>query len=98
MSFDVLISEAAEADIRDAFIWYYNETPNTALEFETEVKEQINRIAANPNKYQVKYAEVRVSYLRTFPYGIHYRLNRKTILISGVFHTSQSPRNWRSRF
>lgn len=94
MSFQLVLSDEAVLDIEDAFVWYQKIEPNLSEAFEKELYQSIAQITRNPNNFQIKYKNVKVIYLKKFPYGIHYFINEKTILVIGVFHTSRSPKRW----
>jgi hypothetical protein len=49
--FLIKINPFAEEDIKDSFEWYQIEKEGLGLEFLTELKDTINRIAYNPNQF-----------------------------------------------
>lgn len=94
MSFKLLINDEALLDIEDAFVWYQKIEPNLSEVFEKELYLSLEQILKYPYIFQLKYKNVKVIYLKKFPYGIHYVVNEKTIIVIGVFHTSRSPKKW----
>jgi len=50
-----------------------------------------------PLGYQIRYRDVRIKFIRRFPYGIHYLVEPGHIIIIAVFHTSKSPSKWFNR-
>jgi len=65
--------------------------------FLLELRAAMKYIHLNPEKTQIWYHVVRIALLKKFPYGIHYKFEKDTITILGVFHTSQNPERWKKR-
>ncbi|WP_092173653.1 type II toxin-antitoxin system RelE/ParE family toxin [Cyclobacterium xiamenense] len=65
--------------------------------FEENVYQAVNNIQNNPLKFQIRYGSTRISFLRKFPYGIHFQINDNQILILAIFHTSQDSEKWENR-
>jgi len=97
MEYSLSISEAAELDIRDAFLWYEDQKDSLGLTFEKHISKTIQNIQKNPLKIQIRYNQTRVAFLQQFPYGVHFNLIENEIIIVAVFHTSQSPKKWSKR-
>ena len=52
-------------------------------------------IKKNPMKCQVQYGDdVRVKFLKSPKFGIHYIIRNKHIYVVGIFHTNQDSDNW----
>lgn len=96
-NYSLSISEAAELDIRDAFLWYEDQKDNLGLTFEKYFSKTIQNIQKNPLKIQIRYNQTRVAFLKKFPYGVHFNIIENEIIIVAVFHTSQSPKQWKER-
>ncbi|MEX1192123.1 MAG: type II toxin-antitoxin system RelE/ParE family toxin [Brumimicrobium sp.] len=96
-NYSLSISEAAELDIRDAFLWYEDQKENLGLKFEKHFSKTIQNIRRNPLKIQIRYNQTRVAFLKKFPYGVHFNVFENEIIIIAVFHTSQSPQKWGNR-
>ena len=99
MAYSIEISETAEDDIREAFLWYEDQKDDLGNLFESHVSKVIESIQRNPFKTQIRYGNTRIFFLEKFPYGIHFRVNEqeKSILIVAVFHTSRTPEKWTKR-
>lgn len=95
--YNLLISEAAELDIREAFLYYEEQSEKLGYRFERNVKSAMKGIKKAPLQNQVKYHEIRVKFLAKFPYGIHYLVKQEAVIIIAVFHTSQNPSIWGNR-
>ncbi len=57
----------------------------------------VRHIQKNPLKIQIRYEQIRVSFLKKFPYGIHFNVTENIILIIAVFHTAVDPKKWVKR-
>lgn len=97
MTYSISIAEAAENDIREAFLWYEDQKDNLGSTFKNHVNKAVDSIQSNPLKTQVRYGNTRVFFLRKFPYGIHFQVDKNHILIVAVFHTSKDPEKWTKR-
>lgn len=99
MPYSVTITDAAEDDIREAFLWYEGQKDNLGSLLEDDVNKAIDSLQSNPLKTQVRYGNTRIFFLQKFPYGIHFQVNEEqnTILIIAVLHTAQDPQKWKAR-
>ncbi len=97
MNYRLTISEAAEDDILQAFLWYEQQLPNLGDRFEKHISSATLTILENPLKFEIRYGRTRICFLKKFPYGIHFVLNEYEILIVAVFHTSRNPKRWEKR-
>jgi len=96
-AYKLSVTASAENDIRDAFLWYEEQKRNLGSLFKKHVNKAVNSILTNLLKTQVSYGEIRVFFLRKFPFGIHFRVAGNNILIVAVFHTSINPESWKER-
>jgi plasmid stabilization system protein ParE len=62
MSYSLIISDAAELDIREAFLWYEDQQVKLGLSFEKYISKSIDTIKKNPLKVQVRYNQTRVAF------------------------------------
>lgn len=95
--FLVRIAQAAEEDLREAFLWYEDQQAGLGSKFEKAFRKSLTQIRENPKKFQIRYSTVRVCFLKNFPYGIHFTIDDQQVLIAAVFHTSRNPRLWNER-
>lgn len=86
-------------DIKEAVNWYNTAHNGLGARFLKNVKEKINYVAENPETIQIRYQDVQMAVVKTFPYTIHYQYNEQqnTVYILGLFHTSINPDNWIER-
>ncbi len=93
----ILVRPAAAADIEEAFHWYEGQRPGLGDGFRFELKATLDRVAANPQLYQVLHRNTRRALLRRFPYGVFYREYPEAIVVVAVMHGRRAPRRWQSR-
>lgn len=91
-SYTILISEAAEQDVESAFEWYEIGKDGLGKDLQLQLDEAMQSLQMPSLKHQVRYENVRIYFLKKFPYGIHYIINENHILVLAVFHTAQNPK------
>jgi toxin ParE1/3/4 len=49
--------------------------------------------------YQVRYDDIRLLPIPSFPYYAHYRVDEEnsTVFLEAIFHTRENPEDWRTR-
>jgi toxin ParE1/3/4 len=88
------ITDSARLDFLEANIWYETQRIGLGADLELQIEASLGLISRNPLAFQLKYKNVRVCFIKRFPYGIHFVVDEKTIKIIAFFHTSRSPRRW----
>lgn len=93
------VAEIVKQDLKEAAFWYENAKKGLGLLFLKKINQKVNQIAKNPLAYQIRYANIRVAFTSTFPYGIHYVYNEfeNRVIILAVFHTAVNPNTWKDR-
>jgi len=90
----LLISDESRLDILDAFSWYESRRTGLGKDFELCLEAGLAKIQRNPLLSQKRYKNLRIYYIAKFPYGIHYLVEKDTIKVFGIFHTSRDPVKW----
>ena len=100
-NFTLRFHPAVHQDIQKAIDFYREQTLNEALSsrFLETLEAAFNKLISNALHYQVRYDDIRLLPLPTFPFCIHYRVNLAENLatVEGIFHDHQNPENWKSR-
>ncbi|MBP6039163.1 MAG: type II toxin-antitoxin system RelE/ParE family toxin [Flavobacterium sp.] len=91
---NLVFSKEALLDIEQITIWYEEQREGLSYDFELCLEDSMSQIFRNPELFQVRYKNVKVRFIKRFPYGIHYLINLDKIIVIGVFHTSRSPIDW----
>ncbi len=95
--FDFHIRVLAQEDIQK-IVDYYDENASLVTDkFLESLYIEFDLIKKNPTLFQVKFKETRVRYIKGFPFGIHYIVKNKTIIILAVLHTRRNPDIWSQR-
>lgn len=97
MTYKFHILDAADRDIADAIEHYERVNKGLSIDFELCIEEGYADILNEPLGYQIRYRDIRIRFIRRFPYGIHYMVEDEQITVISVFHQSRSPRNWFKR-
>lgn len=92
--YQIIISEAAEQDIREAFEWYELQKDDLGNAFKEQVEKALVSLKTNPLKHQIRYKSIRIYFLKKFPYGIHFNVKENQVLILAIFHTALNPKKW----
>lgn len=98
MAFSIKIESEAKKDIQDGIIWYNKQQIGLGKVFHAEVKAHFKKLQLNPF-FQVRYDNVRCLPLNTFPYMIHFTINKelKLVVVYAVFNTLRNPENLKDR-
>jgi hypothetical protein len=89
MNYKIVIIDEAKIDFRKSFVWYKNIDPKLAKRFYLSFKKSLAIIKKNPFQFQIRYNEVRIIMLTTFPYLIHFTVNKNVIVIKAIYHSSR---------
>lgn len=95
--FVVEILPDAEAEIREAFLWYFERSPIAADAFRAEALQAIDRLAVDPLMWPEDEDAIRRHILRHFPYTVHYEIQGNTVTVLAVAHQRRKPGYWRER-
>lgn len=89
MNYKILIVEEAKNDFRKAQTWYKNIDSKLAVKFLISFKKSLLDIKKNPLHFQIRYDDVRIVLLYTFPYLIHYSIRKDIVIIQAIYHSSR---------
>ena len=97
MSFEVILLPELVDDLEEIFLWYEEQSEGLSLDLEEEFYRRLNDIQNNPFGFQIRYASIRIAWLKRFPYGIHFYCEGNCIFATALIHTSRSPEIWLDR-
>lgn len=94
MSFRIEYLPKAQTELVETWKWYEDKQMGLGDKFKSNIDNCIRTIEQNPERYPERKKNYRESMVKTFPYLIIYRLNKrkKVIAIVSIFHTRRSPR------
>ena len=95
----VLVSDDAESDIDDAYIWYELQKKNLGNSFIRSVSSSFRKIKRNPYLYPQIYLDVRKHLISKFPYCIYFYVDvsDNSLKVISVLHNSRNPNIWKFR-
>ncbi|MFZ4800837.1 MAG: type II toxin-antitoxin system RelE/ParE family toxin [Chlorobium sp.] len=97
MSNNIIFIPDAQDDMINAFDWYELQQAGLGNKFLFDIEYCLQRISFSPNMYLVVYKQYHRAVVKKFPYAVLYNNQHQTIVVYGVFHTSQHPDKWLSR-
>jgi toxin ParE2 len=96
---DLEIGSAAETEIVEATIWYFEHggSEGLALRFIAEVDRVSALIAENPRLWREIEPGIRRALLMDFPFSLIYTIEPDRVFILAVAHQSRKASYWRDR-
>ena len=82
----------AEQDIQEAAAWYSEISLKLLNDFFLNLQGVLEGLKVSPFLYQKRYQEVRIIFLRNFPYGVYYTIEEDTVFVHAVLHTKRNPK------
>jgi plasmid stabilization system protein ParE len=97
MIFHLIVRPEAEADIREAYLWYEEQRFGLGEDFLLCVEEGLAKIQRNPEMYPIVHKDIRRILIRRFPFGIFYIATSERLVILAVLHGRRDPKRWKDR-
>ncbi|MBL7966179.1 MAG: type II toxin-antitoxin system RelE/ParE family toxin [Prolixibacteraceae bacterium] len=97
--YSIKIYPEALSDIKSISVWYEEQKIGLGQRFQSVVKDQIDDLRYTPQKYAIRYREIRCMLIHKFPYMVHYYINTQTSVIEilAVISTSRNPKIWEEK-
>lgn len=95
--FQVEILPEAEAEIREAFLWYFARSPLAADAFRTEVFDKIEGLNEDADTWPKDDDGIHFRILSRFPYTVHHDLAGTRVTVLAVSHHRRMPGYWQER-
>ena len=76
MSYKVIISNFAKADIKKSALWYNKQQKELGTRFIQSINECVKIIQLQPESFQLRYKNNRAGILDKFPFLIIYNVNK----------------------
>lgn len=93
---EVIVRSGAEADIREAALWYESQRPGLGSEFTLRFDALVERIAESPLQCPEIGSGVRRALLGRFPYAVYFVVAPSPVIIA-VLHQRRHPDTWKQR-
>ena len=84
------VSEKAEQEFIEAYLFYYQIRPQLADSFDKEVKAVFNYIAENSHLFPEKHKSFHEAVVKVFPFIVVYQIMQSKIIVHAIFHTSRN--------
>lgn len=81
-------------DVQEAYDWYETQTKGTGERLLAEIDEFVSFIQEHPDgppKWRARYRKMT---LKRFPFQVIYRVEKRSVIVYSVFHSSRDPRKW----
>jgi toxin ParE1/3/4 len=89
---EITVRLAAQADIREAALWYDAQRPGLGTEFTLRIDALLERIAQNPLQFPEIGSGVRRALLQRFPYAVYFIVAASPVLIAVLHQRRHSER------
>ncbi|MBX7108950.1 MAG: hypothetical protein K1X61_09915 [Chitinophagales bacterium] len=66
-------------------------------ELELSLDAAFSTIQKGPLGLEIRYDDVRIAFIKRFPFGVHFIIERKNIMVISIYHTSRNPESWFAR-
>ncbi|MGZ9262813.1 MAG: type II toxin-antitoxin system RelE/ParE family toxin, partial [Candidatus Binatia bacterium] len=82
---EVIVRRGAQADIREAALWYESQRPGLGSEFTLRLDALVERIAQNPLQFPEIGSGIRRALVQRLPYAIYFVVAPSPVIIA-VLH------------
>lgn len=91
VNWSVVITPAAEDDLRDIADWYEEKQKGLGTKFLDRLKAAGESISQHPKSFRVVKDHIRAIRLKDFPYTVYYVIELQKIVILAVIHARRAP-------
>ena len=92
MSYALSIQSEAIIDIQDAFEWYQTKREGLGFDLIEEIEAGFKNICDHPQYYTRINSDLRRYKINRFPYLIVYEIEKDSVIINAVRHSSRKPK------
>jgi hypothetical protein len=100
-NFKVRYNPKIYLDIQNVVDFYFEQTESHELgqRFVNYSENALATLKQFALHYQVRYNDIRLLPIPSFPYRAHYRVDEanNTVFVEAIFHTREDPEGWRAR-
>ena len=93
-TFEVEVLPEAEAEAREAFLWYFDRSPIAADAFRTELLDAIDGLASTANDWPEDDDKIRRYHVKHFPYTVMYEVIASQVTVFAIAHQRRRPKYW----
>ena len=92
MSYTIVFLSRAQHELLEAWEWYEDKQAGLGDQFKNKVTERLHSLLQHPERYPIRKKEFREVRIEVFPYLIIYRIDKNTVVIASILHTSRNPK------
>lgn len=96
-TYDLVLLPEAEAEVRQAFLWYFERSPLPADAFRTEVFDALDGLTTSARMWAENEDGFRGHVLRRYPYTVWYEIVAQTVNVLALAHQRRRPGCWQVR-
>ena len=96
-SFHVEVLPEAEAEAREAFLWYFDRSPIAADAFRVELFDAIDDLTVTAKDWPEDEDGTRRYHLKHFPYTVLYEVLGAKVTVFAIAHQRRRPGYWKDR-
>jgi hypothetical protein len=97
MSFEIIISQFAELELKQAVNYYNGKKPGLGDEFVAELDYIFEKIQKNPGMFPKVIERTQKAVLKRFPFNVYFIVVDTRVFITAIFNTWREPKIWRDR-
>lgn len=90
MSYKIAIVDDAKLDYKKAINYYKEIDPKLGKRLNKSFKESLKILKDNPELFQIRFDDVRIKILKTFPYVLHFTIYEDLVIIKAFYHSSRN--------
>jgi plasmid stabilization system protein ParE len=94
VSWRVIIRPKAEADLREARLWYNSQRSGLGDDLLDEVKRALELLSEYPEERPIYYNGFRRLITNRFPYKLFYRLENDRVVVFRILHAKRDHRRF----
>ncbi len=94
--FEVFVLPEAEAEAREAFLWYFERSPLAADAFRTELFRAVDGRVSTAADWPSEGDGTRRYHLQHFPYTLVYEIQGAAASVLAIAHQRRRPRYWQT--
>jgi plasmid stabilization system protein ParE len=96
-SFDVDVLPQAEAEAREALLWYFERSPIAADAFQTDLFDSIEGLGETAKDWPEDEDGIRRYHFKHFPYSVLYEVIEQKVTVLAIAHQRRRPGYWQAR-
>jgi plasmid stabilization system protein ParE len=97
MDYVLVFRPEVREELEEVYHWYESQQPGLGDDFLDCVDKQLNQICRMPESYTVIHRDIRRSVMKRFPYAVYYRIVSSRVIVTAMFHSRRSPKDWQKR-